>query len=53
MQKRFEANGRSAVTSSTTVSSSLPAASLNFRAAVAHTEVSRLGEMLSTLRLPV
>nr|SPS04488.1 protein of unknown function [Candidatus Nitrotoga fabula] len=51
-QKRFIANGRSAEITSTTVFASLLAASLNLRAEVAHTAVSRLGTMLSTLRLP-
>jgi len=51
-QKRFIANGRSAETTSTTVFAMLPAFSLNLRVEAAHTGVSRLGTMLSTLRLP-
>ena len=51
-QKRFEANGRSAETMRTTVSFRLPAFSLNFRAEVAQTPVSRLGTMFRIFRLP-
>src|SRR3990172_7963541 len=52
VQKRFEAKGRSEETTRTTVFSSPPAFSLNFRVEVAQTEVSRLGTMLSTFFLP-
>src|SRR4051812_24425830 len=51
-QKRFIANGRSADITSTTVFARPPAFSLNLRVDVWHTGVSRLGTMLSTLRLP-
>ena len=51
-QKRFMAKGRSAEITSTTVLGRLPACSLNLRVEVAQTGVSRLGTMLSTLRLP-
>src|SRR5512143_394130 len=51
-QKRLLANGRSPEITSTTVFLRLPALSLNLRVEVAHTEVSRLGTMFSTLRLP-
>src|SRR5512139_2191322 len=51
-QKRLLANGRSAEITSTTVFVRPPALSLNLRVDVAHTAVSRLGTMLSTLRLP-
>ncbi len=52
VQKRFEANGRSADTTSTTVFASFPAASLNLRVEVAHTSVSRLGTMFRIFLLP-
>ncbi len=52
VQKRPWANGRSLVIARTTTFS-FPAASwLNLRTEVAQTEVSRLGEMLSTTFLP-
>src|SRR5258705_10244431 len=52
VQKRDAANGRSPDTTSTVVFASLPAASLNLRVEVGQVGVSRLGTMLSTLRLP-
>src|SRR5688572_32787581 len=52
VQNRPAANGRSPETTSTTVLGSDPAFSLNTLVDFAHTAVSRLGTMLSTLRLP-
>src|SRR5262245_23073659 len=52
VQKRLMANGRQAEITRTTAFFMLPARSLNLRVEVAHTAVSRLGTMLSTLRLP-
>ena len=52
MQKRAMANGRSAEITRTTAFFMPLARSLNLRVEVAHTAVSRLGTMLSTLRLP-
>ena len=52
-QKRPWANGRSAETHSTTVSSRSAARWLNVRTLVAHVGVSMLGKMLSTIVLPV
>src|SRR3546814_8705089 len=46
-QNRFCANGRSAEMHSTTVLSSLPAASLKWRTEAAQVGVSTLGKMLS------
>jgi hypothetical protein len=51
-QNRPAASGRSFEIARTTVLLSDAACSLNFRIAVAHTEVSRLGKMFSTTRLP-
>ena len=51
-QKRDWANGRSAEMHSTTVLSSSAASWLNLRTDAAHTPVSMLGKIFSTLRLP-
>ena len=51
-QNRPGANGRSADTHSTTVSSRPAARSLNVRTLVAHVGVSMLGKMLSMTFLP-
>src|SRR4030095_13643664 len=52
LQKRFAARGRSVEITRTTLLGLLPACSLKTRVDFAHTGVSRLGTMLSTLRLP-
>ena len=52
VQKRPMAKGKSAEMVITTVLSRAAAFSLNLRAEVAQTAVSRLGTMFSTLRLP-
>ena len=52
VQKRLDANGRSAEITSTTVSVMPEAFWLKVRVEVAQTGVSRLGTMFSTLRLP-
>src|SRR5688572_8968087 len=52
LQKRPCANGRSAEITSTTAFGSAPAFSLKTLVDLAHTGVSRLGTMFSTLRLP-
>ena len=51
-QKRAWAIGRSLLTQTTLVLSRPAASSLNFRTLAAHTPVSTLGKMLSTVRVP-
>jgi len=51
-QKRLIANGRSAEMTSTTAFGNAAAFSLNFRAEIAQTRVSRLGTMLRTFVFP-
>ena len=52
-QKRFMAKGRSREMHSTSVFFSFAACSLNFRTDMAHTDVSRLGNMLRTNHFPL